>query len=274
MVGREVLFHKLDKRNTENKEVLRVEKLSAKNNRGLLAIKDISFNLKSGEILGIAGIEGNGQSELVEVLTGLREKESGEFFIKEIESSNKSPRDIRKLGIAHVPEDRLAMGLSKDATISENIIMGSQYKKPYAIKGLQLNKSKIREKSKELINRFDIRTPSEEVFAGNLSGGNMQKMIIAREFTFDTPILIISQPTRGVDIGAIEFIHKEIIKKRNEGCAILLVSAELDEIFRLSDRIMTIYEGSITGEFDEGTISKQEIGLYMTGKNMSLEEGV
>ncbi|WP_353094467.1 ABC transporter ATP-binding protein [Tissierella praeacuta] len=275
MVGREVLFDKLNRKNTEKKEVLVVKNLSAQNNRGLLAIKNISFSLKSGEILGIAGIEGNGQSELVEVLTGLREKENGEFYINEVESSNKSPRDIRKLGIAHVPEDRLAMGLSKDATISENILMGSQHKKPYAAKGIQLNKSKIKENSKELINRFDIRTPSEEVLAGNLSGGNMQKMIIAREFTFNTPILIISQPTRGVDIGAIEFIHNQIIEKRNEGCAILLISAELDEIFRLSDRIMTIYEGSITGEFNEGDISKQEIGLYMTGKNMSSSgEGV
>ena len=251
------------------------EGLRARDNRGLLAVKDINLSLKSGEILGIAGIEGNGQSELVEVLAGLREKDCGQIFINGIEYSDKSPRDIRNLGIAHVPEDRLAMGMSKDATISENILMGNQYKEPYAVKGLHLNKSKIREKSKELIKKFDIRTPSEEVFAGNLSGGNMQKMIIAREFSFNTPVLIISQPTRGVDIGAIEFIHSQIIEKRNEGCAILLISAELDEIFRLSDRIMTIYEGSITGEFNEGEVSKQEIGLYMTGKNMSSSrEGV
>lgn len=269
MVGREVLFDKLDKKDIEKKEVLQIINLRAKDNRGLIALRDISFNLKSGEILGIAGIEGNGQSELVEVITGLREKVSGEIWINGIESSDKSPRDIRNLGIAHVPEDRLAMGLSKDATISENIIMGSQYQEPYAVKGVHLNKSKIREKSRGLIKKFDIRTPSEEVLAGNLSGGNMQKMVIAREFSFNAPILIISQPTRGVDIGAIEFIHSQIIQKRNEGCAILLVSAELDEIFRLSDRIMTIYEGNITGEFKEGSISKQEIGLYMTGKNMS-----
>lgn len=275
MVGREILFDKLDKKHTEKKEVLIAEGLRARDNRGLLAVKDINLSLKSGEILGIAGIEGNGQSELVEVLTGLREKDCGQIFINGIEYSDKSPRDIRNLGIAHVPEDRLAMGMSKDATISENILMGNQYKEPYAVKGLHLNKSKIREKSKELIKKFDIRTPSEEVFAGNLSGGNMQKMIIAREFSFNTPVLIISQPTRGVDIGAIEFIHSQIIEKRNEGCAILLISAELDEIFRLSDRIMTIYEGSITGEFNEGEVSKQEIGLYMTGKNMSSSrEGV
>lgn len=267
MVGREVLFDKLDKKDIDKKEVLQVRNLRARNNRGLIALEDISFSLKSGEILGIAGIEGNGQSELVELLTGLREKESGEFFINGIEASNKSPRDIRAMGIAHVPEDRLAMGMSKDATIAENILMGSQHKQPYAVKGIHLNKLKIKEKSLDLIEKFDIRTPSEEVFAGNLSGGNMQKMIIAREFSFNTPILIISQPTRGVDIGAIEFIHSQIIEKRNEGCAILLISAELDEIFRLSDRIMTIYEGNITGEFNEGNISRREIGLYMTGKN-------
>ena len=273
MVGREVLFDKIDKKDMEDiecKEILKVEKLRARDNRGLIALRSIDLSLRPGEILGIAGIEGNGQSELVEVLTGLREKESGQIFINGVEVSNKSPRDIRELGIAHVPEDRLAMGLSKDASISENIIMGNQHNEPYAIKGIHLNRSKIKEKSRKLIKEFDIRTPSENVLVGNLSGGNMQKVIIAREFSFNTPILIISQPTRGVDIGAIEFIHSQIIEKRNEGCAILLVSAELDEIFRLSDRIITIYEGIITGEFKEGEISKQEIGLYMTGKNIQI----
>ncbi|NLK44708.1 MAG: ABC transporter ATP-binding protein [Tissierellia bacterium] len=274
MVGREVLFDKLEKKPTEKNEVLKVNGLRAKDNRGLLALKDISFSLKSGEILGIAGIEGNGQSELVEVLAGLRKKDGGEFYINGVEASDKSPREIRKLGIAHVPEDRLAMGLSTEASIAENMLMGSQYDEPYRMKGIHLNKLKIKEMSKKLIKEFDIRTPSEETLAGNLSGGNMQKVVIAREFSFNTPILIISQPTRGVDIGAIEFIHTQIIEKRNEGCAILLISAELDEIFRLSDRIMTIYEGRITGEFDAGQITRQEIGLYMTGKNMnSSEEG-
>ncbi|WMM25384.1 ABC transporter ATP-binding protein [Tissierella sp. MB52-C2] len=273
MVGREVLLDKIDKKHIEDRkyeEILKIERLRARDNRGLIALRSIDLSLKPGEILGIAGIEGNGQSELVEVLTGLREKESGKIFINGVEVSNKSPRDIRKLGIAHVPEDRLAMGLSKDASISENILMGSQHNEPYAIKGIHLNKSKIKEKSRELIKEFDIRTPSEDVLVGNLSGGNMQKVIIAREFSFNTPILIISQPTRGVDIGAIEFIHSQIIEKRNQGCAILLISAELDEIFRLSDRIITIYEGIITGEFKEGEVSKQEIGLYMTGKNIQI----
>lgn len=274
MVGREVLFDELDKVKVKKEEVLNVEALEALNNRGMLALNNISFTLRSGEILGIAGIEGNGQSELVEVLTGLREKIGGEFLINGVKASSKSPSEIRKLGIAHVPEDRLTMGLSKDASIAENIIMGNQHKKPYESKGMYLDKLKVNEKARDLIKKFDVRTPSEEILIGNLSGGNMQKVVIAREFSFNTPILIISQPTRGVDIGAIEFIHNQIVEKRNEGCAILLVSAELDEIFRLSDRIITVYEGQITGEFQQGEISKQEIGLYMTGKNMGKSQEV
>lgn len=273
MVGREVLFDELHRKEIEKKEVLNVRNLKALDNRGLLALKEINLELKSGEILGIAGVEGNGQSELVEVIAGLREKTGGDIFINGVETSGKSPKEIRNLGIAHVPEDRIAMGLSKDASIAENMLMGVQHNEPYSIKGTHLNKSKIRERAKSLIKKFDVRTSSEETLAGNLSGGNMQKIIIAREFSFNTPILIISQPTRGVDIGAIEFIHSQIVEKRNEGCAILLVSAELDEIFRLSDRILTIYEGKITGEFNKGEISKQEIGLYMTGKSKNKPEG-
>lgn len=266
MVGREVLFDELEKKELPHKEALKVENLKARDNRGLISLKNISFNVKAGEILGIAGIEGNGQSELVEVLTGLRENEGGEFFVNGEKMSGKTPKEIRDSGIAHVPEDRLSRGLSVEASIGENILMGSQHTEKYENKGMYLNKSRIKETASNLIEKFDIRTPSEETLVGNLSGGNMQKVVIAREFSFETPILIISQPTRGVDIGAIEFIHSQIIEKRNEGAAILLVSAELDEIFRLSDRILTIYEGEITGEFKEEEISKKEIGLYMTGK--------
>lgn len=273
MVGREVLFNELYKEEVSKEEVLKVKAIKARDNRGLLALKGVSFNLKAGEILGIAGVEGNGQSELVEVLTGLREMEDGEFRVNGVEASNKSSREIRKLGIAHVPEDRLATGLSKDASIWENLMMGIQYEEPYAIKGVHINKKRIKERTNRLIDEFDIRTPSGDLSAGKLSGGNMQKMVIAREFSFDTPILIIAQPTRGVDVGAIEFIHSQIIEKRNKGAAILLVSAELDEIFRLSDRIITLYEGKVTGEFLNGEITKKEIGLYMTGKHMEEVEG-
>lgn len=268
MVGREVLFEELYKEEVSKKEVLSVKGIKARDNRGLIALDGVSFSLKAGEILGVAGVEGNGQSELVEVLTGLREMEEGTFIINGKEVLNRNPKEIRKLGIAHVPEDRLSTGLSKEATIWENLLMGIQHEQPYAIKGIHMNKKKIMERTSRLIDEFDIRTPTGELPAGNLSGGNMQKMVIAREFSFDTPILIIAQPTRGIDVGAIEFVHSQIIEKRNKGTAILLVSAELDEIFRLSDRIITLYEGKITGEFINGEISKKEIGLYMTGKHM------
>lgn len=268
MVGREVLFEQLDKKETFKEEVLLVEGLRARDNRGLVALNGVSFNLRRGEVLGIAGVEGNGQSELVEVLTGLRKTEEGRILINGVDASNKSPKEIRNLGIAHVPEDRLSTGLSIEATIWENLIMGIQHKEPYAIRGIHMNEKKIKDRANRLIDEFDIRTPSSNLPAGKLSGGNMQKMVIAREFSFNTPILIVAQPTRGVDVGAIEFIHSQIIKKRNDGVTILLVSAELDEIFRLSDRIITFYEGEITGEFLKDQISKQEIGIYMTGKHM------
>lgn len=269
MVGKEVLFDELEKKPISNKEILRVENIKTRDNRGLPALKGIDFNIKSGEVLGVAGVEGNGQSELVELLTGLREMEGGSLYINGEKVEPKSPKHMRDLGIAHVPEDRLSTGLSAEATITENMMMGLQYKEEYAKKKIHLDKEKIRNRTKKLIEDFDVRTPSQDVHLGNLSGGNMQKVVIAREFAFNTPILIISQPTRGVDIGAIEFIHSQIIEKRNEGCAILLVSAELDEIFRLSDRIITVYEGEITGEFKNGEITKSEIGLYMTGKHKS-----
>ncbi|GMG96310.1 ABC transporter ATP-binding protein [Tepidimicrobium xylanilyticum] len=266
MVGREVLFEDLMRKNISKKEVLKVKNIKARDNRGLIALKGVSFNLHSGEILGIAGVEGNGQSELLEVLTGLRLAEEGSILVNGVEAINKQPLEIRELGISHIPEDRLSTGLSREATLTENMILGFHRKEPYAIKGIHLNRKKIRERADRLIKEYDIRTPSQDVIADNLSGGNMQKMVIAREFSFDSEILIIAQPTRGVDIGAIEFIHKEIINKRNEGAAILLVSADLDEIFRLSDRIITLYEGEITGEFLRDEITKNEIGLYMTGK--------
>lgn len=270
MVGREVLFEELEKKDVAREEVLRVNNIKARDNRGLLALRGVSFSLHSGEILGIAGVEGNGQSELVEVLTGLRQVEEGTFTINGIEATNMDPLQIRELGVSHIPEDRLSRGLSVDATITENMIIGNHRKEPYAVRGIHLNRKKIRERTKRLIKEYDVRTPSQDIVAGNLSGGNMQKMIVAREFSFDSKILIVAQPTRGIDIGAIEFVHKEIIEKRNEGAAILLVSADLDEIFRLSDRIITLYEGQITGEFLNKEISKKEIGLYMTGKAKGL----
>ncbi|WP_353106615.1 ABC transporter ATP-binding protein [Acetoanaerobium noterae] len=265
MVGREVLFEHIDKNDAYGDILVQVDNLWVKDNRGFDAIKGISFGVRAGEILGIAGIEGNGQSELIEALTGIRKVEKGKVYIKNKEATNLSPKKIREMGTSHIPEDRLTTGMSKDSSIEDNILMGKQHSEEFATKGIQLKRKSIKKYAKDLIEKFDVRTASEEVKMGSLSGGNMQKVIIAREFSFDTPILFISQPTRGVDIGAIEFIHEQIVKKRNEGCAIVLVSAELDEIFRLSDRIICLYEGNITGKFKNGEISKLDIGYYMTG---------
>ena len=267
MVGREVLLEELNREDKNGETNLTVKNIRARNNRGLIALNGVSLSLKSGEILGIAGVEGNGQAELIEVLAGLRELEEGEFYIKDTNASDKSPWEIRELGVAHIPEDRLKNGLSEEATLVENLLMGLQYQEPYAKYGIHLNNKAIKQRAEQLIKEYDVRTPSAQIKASSLSGGNMQKLVVAREFSFEQPILLISQPTRGIDIGAIEFIHEQIIQKRNEGCAILLVSAELNEIMRLSDRIITIYEGEITGEFiNDGSLSKQEIGLYMTGQ--------
>src|SRR6056297_2873362 len=265
MVGREVLLSELEREAKSGDVKLEVQAINARDNRNLKAVKDISFKVHSGEILGIAGVEGNGQSEMVEVITGLRELESGKIMINSRDLSKSSSGEIRRNGVAHIPEDRLKNGMSKEATIAENLLMGKQYQKDFAANKIHLKQQAVKKEAANLIEEFDIRTPSAEVSAGSLSGGNMQKMVIAREFSFDSLILLISQPTRGVDIGAIEFIHHEIRNNRTEGCAVLLISAELDEIMRLSDRILTIYEGEITGEFtNDEDLSKQEIGLYMT----------
>jgi len=265
MVGREVLLDEIEKPKTSGDVLIEASGIVARDKRGFKALKGIDLNVRAGEILGIAGIEGNGQTELIEVLSGMREYEAGIITISGQSVKGLSPAAIRDLGVAHIPEDRLVTGLSKDSSIEDNVLMGNQHDAPYASKGFHLNRKIIGNHANELIERFDIRTAGKEVKIGELSGGNMQKVVIAREFSFDTPILLISQPTRGVDIGAIEFIHGQIVKKRNEGCAIVLVSAELDEIFRLSDRMITLYEGEITGEFVSGEITKKDIGFYMTG---------
>ena len=248
---------------------MEVKDLVVRNNRGFIAVDGISFSIAAGEILGVAGVEGSGQSELVEALTGLRKVEHGSIFVKGMEMTDRPPSKLRQMGISHIPEDRLKTGLAPEASVNENLMMGDQHKEPYETFGMKLNKKAIVCKADKLIKQFDIRTPSGHTKVKSLSGGNMQRLVVAREFSFDSEILVISQPTRGLDVGAIEFIHRQIISMRDAGKAILLVSADLDEIFRLSDRIVTIYEGKLTGEFSAVDVTKQEIGLYMTGKNIT-----
>lgn len=265
MVGRDVLFDKMEKRGTMGDVKIEVRDLQVADNRGLLAVRGVNLKVHAGEILGIAAIEGNGQSELLEAITGMRGILSGDAYVEGTKINGMDPGQIRQLGLAHIPEDRISTGVSSPSTITENLIIGKERRPDFSKYKIHLKKSSIARYAKEISERFDIRGAGIDTEVGSLSGGNMQKVVVAREFSFDTPVLIIAQPTRGVDVGAIEFIHQSIIDKRNEGCAILLVSADLDEIFRLSDRIITIYEGKVTGEFAEGEINKMDISYYMTG---------
>ena len=265
MVGRPVLYDNLEKTGTPGEELIRVEDLVVEDNRGLVAVNGLSLSVRAGEVLGIAAVEGNGQSELIEAITGMRPPVSGKVFVRGADVTGLDPGQIRAVGLAHVPEDRLATGVSAAATVADNLLMGRHRERRFNRFGFQQRRSTIERWAQEVYDKFDMRGAGLAAAAGDLSGGNMQKVVIAREFSFDAPVLVISQPTRGVDVGAIEFIHARIMEKRNQGCAILLCSADLDEVFRLSDRIITLYEGKITGEFTAGSFSKEEIGCGMTG---------
>lgn len=265
MVGRDVLMDKIEKHGEPGEVKVQVKDLQVTDNRGLLAVRGIDLEVRAGEVLGIAAIEGNGQSELLEAITGMRPIYSGKVTINGTVVNGMNPGKIRDLGLAHIPEDRIATGIAGPSTITDNLIIGKERTPEFSKFGIHLKKSSISKYAEKLFKEFDMRGAGVDTPAGSLSGGNMQKVVVAREFSFNTPIVIISQPTRGVDVGAIEFIHQCIIDKRHEGCAILLVSADLDEIFRLSDRIITLYEGKVTGEFKEGEIDKMGISYYMTG---------
>lgn len=265
MVGREVLFAELEKFGWVGRPLIQTENLHVLSDRMLPAVQGVSLEVREGEILGIAGIDGNGQSELVEAITGMRPIQDGRVFIDGVDVRNKMPGEVRSLGLAHIPEDHLSTGMSVKSSVEENLLAGKQRKSDFSAGGIHLKRRAIREYARKLFKRFDIRGAGVSTTAGTLSGGNMQKMVIAREFSLGAKALIVSQPTRGVDIGAIEFIHKSIVDKRNAGCAVLLVSADLDEVFRLSDRIITMYDGRVTGSFMAGEIDKESIGYYMTG---------
>ncbi|MCH5188019.1 MAG: ABC transporter ATP-binding protein [Oscillospiraceae bacterium] len=265
MVGRDMLLSELQKFGWVGRTLIRTEDLYVQSDRMLPAVRCVSLEVREGEILGIAGIDGNGQSELVEAITGMRPIQAGRVLIDGVDVWDKVPGEVRDLGLAHIPEDHLATGLSIKSSVEENLLVGKQRLRDFAFGGWHLRRSAIHDYARKLFDKFDIRGAGIDTEAGALSGGNMQKVVIAREFSLGARALIVSQPTRGVDIGAIEFIHKSIVDKRNAGCAVLLVSADLDEVFRLSDRIITMYEGRITGSFRAGEIDKESIGYYMTG---------
>jgi ABC-type uncharacterized transport system ATPase subunit len=264
MVGREVLL-RVDKKPAKPGEVaFRVENLTASSDRGVQALKGVSFELRGGEILGIAGVEGNGQSELMEVLAGTRRATGGKVFLGDKDVTTYDARQERASGIAHIPEDRRGSGLVLNYSIAENLILGRQRDTPFARNHFLLVLDAIRKWAVRLVKEFDIRTPSIDTPARALSGGNQQKIIVAREMASQPRVLLASQPTRGVDIGAIEFIHRRIVAERDAGAAVLLVSAELDEVRSLSDRIAVFYEGKIVS-IEPPEAPEERLGLLMTG---------
>jgi simple sugar transport system ATP-binding protein len=264
MVGRDVILQVEKEPAKPGKVVYAVKDLEIKNEKGLLAIKDMDFEIRAGEIFGLAGVDGNGQTELIEALTGLRTVEKGHVFYDSEDVTDKPPRKLIEKGMAHIPEDRHWRGMVLDMSIKENMIMETFYKDPFT-KNHFMQEDVINEYADSLIKEFDIRTPSAEILAGNLSGGNQQKVVLARMLERNPNLLIVVHPTRGLDVGAIEFIHKRIIKARDNGCAVLLISTELEEILSLSDRIGVIYEGQLMGEFMQENASINEIGLLMAG---------
>ena len=267
MVGREVSF-KTDKKAANPQEiVLSVENIVVKENRGIEAVKNLSLEVRAGEILGIAGIDGNGQSELIQALTGLRKVESGHIYLGGDEITNLRPRKITEAGVGHVPEDRHKYGLILEMTLAENIALQTYYQEPMSQMGV-LNYGEINDHARDLIKEFDVRTVSEVVPAKALSGGNQQKVIIAREISRDPELLIVANPTRGLDVGAIEFIHKRIIEQRDNFKAVLLVSFELEEILNVSDRIAVLHDGEIVGIVNANETSEQELGLLMAGSSL------
>ncbi|VMG12911.1 ABC transporter ATP-binding protein [Streptococcus pneumoniae] len=271
MVGRSVSF-KTEKQASKPKEVvLSIKDLVVNENRGVPAVKNLSLDVRAGEIVGISGIDGNGQSELIQAITGLRKVESGSIELKGDSIVGLHPRQITELSVGHVPEDRHRDGLILEMMISENIALQTYYKEPHSKNGI-LNYSNITSYAKKLMEEFDVRAASELVPAAALSGGNQQKAIIAREIDRDPDLLIVSQPTRGLDVGAIEYIHKRLIEERDNGKAVLVVSFELDEILNVSDRIAVIHDGKIQGIVSPETTNKQELGVLMAGGNLGKEK--
>ncbi|MGL4336654.1 MAG: ABC transporter ATP-binding protein [Turicibacter sp.] len=265
MVGRAVTF-KLDKSPAKKGEkILEIDQLNVTNNRGISGLKNLNLDLYAGEILGIAGIEGNGQSELIEAITGLKEIDSGTIKLAGSNIEKLSVRKRTESGIGHIPEDRHKHGLVLDYSLEDNFILQTYYQTPFSNHGM-LKRSAIRKQSEELITRFDVRSGQGSITpTRSMSGGNQQKAIIAREVVRSPKLLIAAQPTRGLDVGAIEYIHRELIEERDKGRGILLISLELDEILNVSDRIAVIYEGEIVAVLNTAETNEKEIGLLMAG---------
>jgi simple sugar transport system ATP-binding protein len=265
MVGRAV-FLQIDKPEQPHGQIIaQVKNLGCISSTGYPLLRDVSFNIYAGEILGIAGVEGNGQTELAELLSGLRSPTTGEATVEGASILGHGPRRVRQAGVAHIPEDRLTNGVALDATIAENLIVDRYYQAPFTRNGI-MRPAQVRQQAELLMEKFDIRAAGCDALLGSLSGGNMQKVVLAREFSAEPALLIAAQPTRGVDIGASEFVRRQLVEARNRGKAVLLISADLAEVMSLADRIAVMYKGQIAGIFKNGPdLTEEELGLYMLG---------
>ena len=265
MVGREVVFRVSKPKVAIGEPVLEIEELCVQNDRDQEALCSVSLDVKAGEIVGIAGVSGNGQRELFEAIVGVRSPETGKIRLAGTEITSRNPQAIASLGMAHIPEDRLEEGLVPDFTIAENLILGLHKNRFFKYRGGMLDTRGVADFADQCIQDFEIATPSSRLPTRNLSGGNLQKVIIARELSGQTKCLIANQPTRGLDVGAIEYVHNRLLQQRQYGTGILIFSEDLDEILNLADRILVIFKGSIVGELDPATTSREEIGLLMAG---------
>ena len=264
MVGRQVILQ-IDKEPAHpGNLILRVENLQVQDDRHATTVHDVSFEVREGEILGIAGVQGNGQRELVEALTGLRHVVSGKVTLTDHDITHASPREITERGTGHVPEDRHKHGLVLSFSVRDNLVLCTYYQSPFA-RGFEINEAQIESEAQKLVKEFDVRTPNTGTTVGSLSGGNQQKVIVARELDRPVKLLIVNQPTRGLDVGSIEFIHHRIVEARDKHAAVLLVSAELDEIMSLSDRIAVMYKGTILDTLNAMDATREQLGLLMAG---------
>ncbi len=264
MVGRDVILSVPKAAREPEQPVLRVENLYVRGDQDRMAVDGVTFEVWGGEIVGVAGVQGNGQTELVEVLTGLRKSDAGRVTVDGVDVTNAPPRKITEAGTAHIPEDRQRDGLVLAYPIMQNLILNTYYQPPIA-KGIRIQEEPMRERAERLVNEYDVRTPSIFTPVGNLSGGNQQKVIVARELSNPVKLTIAAQPTRGLDVGSIEYIHTELVRKRDEGAAVFVVSAELDEVLSLADRILVMFEGRIMGIVPAKTATKEALGLMMAG---------
>ncbi len=269
MVGRDVMFRVKRDEIQRGKPALEIQSICANNDLNFESVCSIDLTIYEREILGIAGVAGNGQKELFEVLIGMRDPLSGEVLLRGENITKKSPGYIRDHGLSHVPSDRIKEGLVMDFSIAENMILGREWMKPFR-KGLTLNKKAIREFAEQGMENYEVSAPSIDHKTGNLSGGNLQKVVLAREIGNQPKVLIANQPTRGLDVGVIEYVHKQFLNLRKEGVGILLFSEDLDEVLALSDRIAIIYQGEILGIFNADEVDIGTIGLLMAG----VKEGI